>query len=430
MLWSVGNGLTTGTFVTYLALDMGAHGMGLSLILAVPTLLGVLRLFASPLINWLGTTKRSAVIFFSISYLLFWGVPLVAIPGVAPRHNALFLLIAITSVHQLFEYMGQIALWSWLADIVPSTLRGRYFGRRQVLQLAVLIPTLILGSWFTDQWRTHYRSEPDRLLLGYAMSSGLGALFLLSSIWPLVRMPATPQLTGNFQRLADLILVAIRDTRFRRLLQYGCWCSVFNGITQAPQNIFPKRILHLDIWPLSLMRIGMQVGQMGFSAWAGQFSDRFGNRLTLIISQMMLATAPIFFLLSTPDQPWLIAGAWLAWSAYAGVNVCGPNLMLKLASRQQVASYLALYFALTSLFYAASTVAGGYCFDRFLRADGGSVLWQLDAYQVAFLAALIGRFAAVLFLFRLIEPAPGSTTLAIVPLSPERVNRSKSFRPV
>ena len=151
VLWAVGNGLTTGSLIIYLALDLGARGVAISWILAIPAAVGLLRLI-SPLLIYLCGTARSTFLLFSLaSYLLLFGLPAMTIPGLVPRPMLLPAAVALLSVHQLLEYVATVAYWSWAADIVPGRVRGRFFGRRQILQLAVLIPTLLLSCWFVDQ---------------------------------------------------------------------------------------------------------------------------------------------------------------------------------------------------------------------------------------------------------------------------------------
>jgi MFS family permease len=328
---------------------------------------------------------------------LIWGLPTVGLPGLGEHRWRLVALIVLVSLHQLLEYMGQIALWSWLADIVPPRVRGRYFGRRQILQLLVLIPTLLLAGNFSDRWRERCANSRETQLLAYAIPNAVGSAFLLCSLVPLALMPATAALPGA-SRPISLTFAPLADKRFRRLMLYGCWFSFFNGITQVPQNAFPKLFLGLGVQALSAMRIAMQCGQMLVAAWAGPFSDRYGNRPTLIASQLVLATAPAFMLLATPHEPWWFAGAWLAWSAYAGLNICLPNLMLKFAERDLAASYIACYFAATSVFYAASTLLGGYVFDLLGQYNTDSWILGFDRYHWAFAGALVARSLAVLLL--------------------------------
>jgi len=33
--------------------------------------------------------------------------------------------------YHLLEYLGTVALWAWLADLVPLRIRGRFLGRRE-----------------------------------------------------------------------------------------------------------------------------------------------------------------------------------------------------------------------------------------------------------------------------------------------------------
>jgi len=181
-LWSAGNGLTTGAIVLYLAQELGAKGVGVSLLIAAPSLAGLLRLITPRLIAWLGGVKTTCLIFFAIGYLLL----AVALPAVifahgivaqdGSRRTTLVLLITLITVHQLLEYIGAVALWSWLAALVPPPIRGRYFGWRQVWQLAALVPTLLVGGLFIDHWKeTHKESAPQRILVGYGVATGVGA---------------------------------------------------------------------------------------------------------------------------------------------------------------------------------------------------------------------------------------------------------------
>ncbi len=405
MLWSIGNGLTTGTLIIYLALDLGVSrkGVAIGLILAAPAAVGLLRLVSPVLIHLLGTAKATCLWFSAASYAVLWGLPAMAVPGWTPRDFPLAWLVGLLCLHQLLEYIASVAFWSWMADLAPSRVRGRYFGRRQVLQLAVLIPTLLASGMFTDWWKTTF---PRVSLLGYAIPTAIGALFLWASLVPLMRMPATRRTahSASLPVAALLRQFPFRDGRYWRLLLFGCVFSFANGLTQSAQNIYPY-MLGLGVFSLAWMRTTMRAGQLGVSHWAGPFSDRFGNRPVLILCQFLVAMGPLFFAVATPTSVWLVAGAWIVWSAYAGLNICLPNLMLKLAPGKDNAAYIASYFAITNVTYAASTVLGGYIFDSI---DPGDVVrigsWVLDPLKLLFLLGWLARTVAVVFLIWIIEP--------------------------
>ncbi len=408
VLWSMGNGLTSGALLVFLARDLGATGLALSLVLAAPTALGALQLVAPRWMAQRGTARRACLESLALSYVLLAIVPLALAAAESPGPWLLRACIGLICAHQLLEAVGTVALWSWLADLVPRRVRGRYFGRRQVYQLALLIPTLLISGWLVDRWN---QAHPERRLVGYATATGIGASLLIASLFPLARIPATRRIVLEFTAAGDALrrlLAPLSDARYRWLIAYACWLSLANGVTQVAQGVFPREVLGLQLLPLALARTGMRLGQMGMAAWAGPFSDRHGNRPTLILAQTLVACGPLCYLVATFDPRhglfWIVA-AYLLWSAYAAINVCRPNLMLRLAPSTDNAPYFALLLACSSLTYAASTVLGGWWFD-FLAQRETFVLgaWTVDHYQVQFTIGWIARLAAVLLLIPIAEP--------------------------
>ncbi len=71
VLWAVGNALTTANFILFPRRDLGAAGLGLSLLLALPNLAGILRLFAPWLTRVLGDAKRAYYRLSLLSYTAF-----------------------------------------------------------------------------------------------------------------------------------------------------------------------------------------------------------------------------------------------------------------------------------------------------------------------------------------------------------------------
>jgi MFS family permease len=153
----------------------------------------------------------------------------------------------------------------------------------------------------------------------------------------------------------------------------------------------------------------MRGGQWAISPTLGRWADRFGNRPVMIGSLLVVATGPLFYLLATPQQWWWYFGAWVAWIAYAGLNVGLPNLMLKLSPRDCNTPYIATYYTVTGLCFAASTIGGGALLDALRNASfaifGGSA--TLDYYRCTFLLGWATRSLGVLVLLLVIEdPRP------------------------
>ena len=130
-------------------------------------------------------------------------------------------------------------------------------------------------------------------------------------------------------------MIPFRDARFRRLLLFGCWFSFFNGITQSAQSYYSMHVLGISLFISLSLQTGMNLGQWGVSPWLGRLADRWGNRPVMFVSQLLVAAGMLFFAVATPEHWEWIIGAWVLWIAYAGLNLCLPNLMLKLARARQ-----------------------------------------------------------------------------------------------
>jgi len=245
---AVGSGLASSSLVVYLAQEFGARGLAVSLILAAPQWIGLLRLGAPVLLRRVVSRKRFCVLSFFAS-----AVVLALLPGVSVYRAAVSptvataMLIGIWSAYHLLEYFGAVALWSWLGDIAPARIRGRVIGVRERWRLVGRIAGTLFGGGFVYLWRNGLDAvglEPSEypIWIGYGVTAGCGALAMIASVVPLALMPDVAVGDGGQRArpLSDLV-APFRDRRFLRLLLFGCWFSFSNGITQAAQFTYLNR---------------------------------------------------------------------------------------------------------------------------------------------------------------------------------------------
>ncbi len=405
-LWAVGNGLASTLLVVYLALEYGARGLAISLILAAPRLAGLLRMGVPPLLRRVGRRKAMCLAGFAMSSALLLALPIVSAPGVLGSDTtALAALVLLWSGYHLLEYSATVALWSWLGDVAPRRVRGRFIGRRERWLTLGRIAGMLGCGLLAYGWEQLLPDQPG--WIAYAVPAALGALAMALSLLPLAAMPAFADTLAATPgpSLAELA-APLRDRRFLGLLVFGCWFSTCNGLTQAAQSIYPKSVLGISLLWLLALQCLMRLGQSGISPAVGRFCDRYGNRPAMIAAQFVVALGPLFYLLATPSAPGWIALGWAAWIAYAGLNVGLPNLTLKFGGPRHAASYIATFFAVTGVFYGVSTVLGGIAWD-WLREDARSAAWAsgaLDAFGYLFVLGAAGRMLGVPLLMRIREP--------------------------
>jgi MFS family permease len=455
-LWGAGNGLVSTTLIVYLAQELGASkvGLAISLILAAPRIAGLLRMAAPALIAWCGDRKRFCLGAYAASAVVLAGLPWAALPGWIPRGNGpLAAIVVLWCLYHLLEYLATVALYCWLADLVPLRIRGRFLGRRERWMLAGQIPAMLFAGLFSYQfkwgitclpWAWQFWLTPSAEALSYLIPAHLGVAFLLLAVVPLAAMPQVPVLAGlgarsvsvgnalrgvprptekRYSQFAERhggrclqtagpansssrastlrrLAAPFLDRQFLSLVLFGCWFSFSNGVTQTAQNIYPKSALKLSLFAAMALPTAMRLGQLAVSPWLGRIADRWGNKRLMAACLPLVALGPLFFCAAVPRQPWWIIGAWVVWIAYAGINVGQPNLMLKLAPRQSSAAYVAAFHAVTGLMVAGSRIAGGCLIDHFsgrqFRLFPGS--WGLDVFQVSFLLGAVARILGLLLL--------------------------------
>jgi MFS family permease len=433
-LWAIGNGLTSSTLVIFLALDLKAPqlGLGIGLILAMPQLVGLLRLAAPLLIGRIAERKTFCLGAFLCSGLLLFCLPIVAAPGMFQSAAiSLAALVVLWSLHHLMQYLGTIALYSWLADIAPLRIRGRFFGFRQRWLVAGEAIGALACGLFSYWWIENHAMSLR--WIGYAIPAGVGAWLMIAAIVPLWMMPRAERVSRT-KRSVDWKSLArpFTDNLFLRLLLFGCWFSFSNGLTQTVQTTFPARALQVSLLTMLAVQTAMRLGQLGVSPGLGRMADRIGNKSMMLFCLVLTAQGPLFYFFSTPQGPWWFVGAWIAWIAYAGLNIGLPNLMLKLAPGQSSTAtdpagvsnkpcatgsasvsntpYIAAYFTVTGLCYAVNTILGGWLFDRFGQNTFSLFGSTIDYNHWIFLLGWIARCLGIIALLIVIEPGVSRAT--------------------
>jgi MFS family permease len=399
-LWAIGNGLVSTLLVIYLASDLGAKGLTVSLILAAPRFAGLLRLGVPALMGRLAGRKPLCMAAYVVSSLVLCGVPAVAAlhDRISPSTAVAAFVFAWCAYH-VTEYVGTVALWSWLGDLTPERVRGWTLGRREFWLTAGRIAGIVVSALLALVW-SHWLPETARWK-PLALSSGVGAAMMLLAVIPLAFMPGVQQSPSAMPKAPWRHLwQAVTDRPYRRLLLFNFGFSIANGFTATAQERYPIAVLNVSYTIRQFLQGVMRSGQLAIAPWAGRLVDRFGNRPVMIVSQLVVSLGVLCFLLASPAHPWWIAGAFIVWSAYAGLNVGLDNIKLKLAPEDNNAPFVAIYHTVGDLANGVTIVIGGVILDQITAAGTGGNSF----YTELFIAGFAARLAVASLLAWLIEP--------------------------
>jgi hypothetical protein len=292
-------------------------------------------------------------------------------------------LVALIGLLFVFSFAGGVAAIPFMdiwAKALPATLRGRFFGHRQLWGglLAVgagYVVKRILGN--------PEISFPRNYGLLFLLSFGFIALSYigLSS----VREPegeVNPQSQSLRRFLRQSLSILGRDRNFR-LFVLTQLAAGFGALALPFYVLYGAKDLGMPTAQIGLLiQVQMAGGIVSNLLWA-ELSDRKGNRLVIILTTATATLIPLLALLAgSLGLPMLVVAFGLIGFAGSGGMIGFTNYLLEIAPAQLRPTYVALSGTLQTLTLGLP-VLGGLLADRY-------------SYQAAFWCSFAGMAVAVI----------------------------------
>lgn len=394
-------------------LELSPFGFGL--LSALPFAAALIQLPASYFVERFGHYKAlfiGAGIAHRATWLAIALIPWLAPPGTGGAALLWLFLLSATAGNAT----GPIFM-AWMAELVPSRLRGRYFSRRyqlgQVVGMAVTLLTAILLDRAAPAGRDVLMKT---ISAAFAVAAALGIidfLFFLPVPAPAGRLP-DPKLS-----LWELIRQPLADRNFRRFM--GWTASLTFATAYVGQFVW---LYLFDVARMSntqatmlLVFVPLIVMMLSVRVW-GRLIDRLGRKPVLVVCGILIVPGAAIWLFITPES-WLLpyVGVVLATLAWPGVEIANFNILLAVSEGSGERRYGSAYVAVNSIAVAcagvASGVAGG-LLAQLLKDVHWFVMGRTVTYHgILFLLSAALRAAALLWLVRLEDGKALHTRVAL-----------------
>ena len=390
--------LTGGAFVTGLALMLGANHFEIGLLAALPFLAQAAQPLSILLPGVNENRKRISVWGITVGRQLWWlAIPLLFLQS-GWALAAFLVLVTMSSIATMLV----TPVWlSWVADIVPKEIRGRFFGARSAIVAASTLVFGVLGSLVLD-WTRHHGKEP----LGFAIVIGASVVAAAFGSIVLGRVsdrswtkPAPPVSQGGWAR-------PVRNPEFRRILRvFSAWNFAI-GIS-AP-FFAPHMLVNLK---MSFLLIGLYSAGASIVAVAsnrswGALIDRFGSRSVVTFCAAGIGLVPLIWLLLRPDFLWILIfeAAYSGW-LWTGFNLAAFTLPIDKSPGDDRTYYLAWFAAVTGLVFFAASLLGGALAESLADFSWTVGKQTFLNYHILFVISALLRIASAGLLLVLTEPA-------------------------
>jgi MFS family permease len=310
--------------------------------------------------------------------------------------QAVFLACAFTSA--ALGVAGNNAWTSWMGDLVPGTVRGRYFGRRTALCAFAAICASLTAGFVLDCGRNPRQAGLAlcALTLVACATGAVTTLLLRRQHEP--RRATPPQATPLHEALAP-----IHDARARSLLAFQLAWSAAGGIAAAFYPLHMIGNLRMGFARMALYTAAVAAFRMLAAPLWGFAMDRGGARPVLVSSAFALGLSPLLWIFATEGRLWPLAiDAALSGAANAGLSLATFSLPIALSRPSTRSFYVGALAATGGLAAGIGSAAGG-AFVKFLP-EAWSLLGQpLVSAHALFLAGAAARLCAAGFALRVDE---------------------------
>ena len=398
---------TSGTVLIGFALWLGATPFHIGLLTSLPAFAALAQLLAPYFTERHGQRKRLMILMAGGQRALWLGVA--ALPFlVLPPGIGIALLIALVTVSAMLGAVGAVPWLSWMADLVPKDMRGRYFATRNLIMGTV---GLILGpvvGLFLDQWQGWAGTGSP---FGFVITFAAGAMLGLLAVWLLQRIVEPPMAPGSGESLVRQLILPWKNANFRRLIFFRGYYIFVVNLAGPFFVVYHLQGLGLSFGMVYILNTVGNLAMLLTLRWWGRLCDRWGTRKVMLVNTIGKGIFPLFYIgmaVTAPGSPtaltWVLLAAAQVFSVFeGGLELAANNLQINIAPREHNTAYLATYAAVFSLCSAIPPLIGGALLSHPSAAQVTIGPLNLVGYQLLFVASGLLRLSSVFLARRVRE---------------------------
>ena len=359
-LWSVRGGfsavhssITSGAYATGYALHLGASNAMIGLLSAASSWSGLLQVLSPLLIERLPRRKALCLIAFGFSFVLW--LPVAMLPFFVPDPWLPLAMVTFIIIAGLASSLAAPANSSWITDLVPGEIRGRFVSRQQSIIAAVGLVVSLAAGAYLDQFDENTRQAGFTSLFITAVAFGMGAIIVWS------RIPEPPVQRVVRQPAGTLLTLPFKHKQFRTFMMLVSIRGMLTMIAAPFFAVYMLQTLSIPYSEIALFAAITTLVRVAVNPLWAYLGDKFGYRPVLLICSSGLALLPLWWVFATPENYRITVPLIQAWGGLvgAGIPIARFNLMAKIAPEENRSIYIGCYSAMFNSASALGAMIGG-----------------------------------------------------------------------
>lgn len=325
----------TQAYLAPFAIALNAPLEIVAFVTAIPEFLGSIMQLATIKILKMFKSRRFLIVSLAFLQAVLW-LPILLLPFFNFSKNNYILLIALASLSGICSALLN-PLWnSWIGEIVPENIRGRYFSKRtKIIGTTTFIATLIAGLTLM-----HFKSN---VFFGFAIL--FGTAFVARAISALL---FTKIIDANYKRedikqfpFIDFIK-NIHKRNYSRFVLKVALIRFATNIATPLYAVYMLRELHFShIEFMAVIAAPILASYLFLPLW-GRINDKIGSKNTMFFSGLSLPIGSLLWLFfSSPIALFIVE--FVKGALFAGFNIAVSNFSFDSTTRQKRICCLSYY---------------------------------------------------------------------------------------
>lgn len=393
--------LTTSPATVQFARALGANGLHIGILGALPTAMLFMQFVSGVLVNrikyrrrlWLtvGITHRLVMLPAALGPTLWPDMP---------EGFWIWTLVGLTAVNYGMADFCHPLWMSWMGDYLPKQGLSRFWGRRHLWMhwsaAAALGSAAMYVSW-----------HPGGIKPAFALFGVIAAVCGVADLLFFLKVEEPPVKPAPSPRLRDVLSAPFQKREFRRFIGFSCFWH-FAAMTGAPFiSLFLLEYVRMDLFHVMLLWATSWIGGALTAGRMGWMADKFGHRPLLVLSIAFKSTLMIV-LLFVPANPtlafWMLLPVFMLDALLnAGIAIAQHGFLLSYSPSENRAMYIAAGTAIAGMVGGATSIASGFVLRALAGWDFSFLAVGVSHFHVLFSVSVLLRLAASVLVLRVEE---------------------------
>jgi MFS family permease len=398
--------LTTSPATVQFARSMGATGLHIGILGALPTGLVCMQLLAAVAVQRLTRRKPLWMAASIVQRSMF--VPAALGPWLFPQIDDavwIWTLIALTALnHGLLHFCTPLWL-SWMGDYLPHKDLNGFWGVRHSSQQWTAAVALFANALFFVRAGVDVRAAFAAIIVLGAALGVADILFFTRIEEPRISRTATATLRGA-------LAGPFRQRDFRGFIFYSCFWNLAAMVGAPFISMYLLEHVGMDLFHVLLLWTISWIGGALFSSQLGHWADRFGQRPVLVLCTAFKSINMLGLLVCPADPTiafWVLAPIFMIDAFLnAGIAIANNGYMIKNSPRENRTMFIAAGTGFAGIMGGAASILAGAAIA--VTADwsysiGGT---RYINFHVLFAISFALRLISAVLATRVSEPASAS----------------------